>query len=78
MAAGPSLSQTDLLRLEKLASIVGRTPLAMLKFVRRDGFAETERVARAVQAGRADVVAGRTRSHAGVMNEAAAILGRDF
>lgn len=73
-AAEPSLSQTDLRRLEKLASAAGRTPRAMLKFVLRDGFTETERVVRAVQAGRADVMAGRTHSHATVMREAAAIL----
>lgn len=73
-ATDPSLSQTDLRRLEKLASAAGRTPRAMLKFVLRDGFAETERVVRAVQAGRADVKAGRTRSHASVMEKAGAIL----
>ena len=73
-ATDPSLSQTDLRRLEKLASAAGRTPRAMLKFVLRDGFAETERVVGAVQAGRADVKAGRTHSHAALMREAAAIL----
>ena len=73
-AADPSLSQTDLRRLEKLASAAGRTPRAMLKFVLRDGFTETERVVRAVRAGREEVTAGHTRSHAAVMSEAAAIL----
>ena len=73
-AADLNLSQTDLRRLEKLASAAGRTPRAMLKFVLRDGFAETERVVRAVQAGRTDVAAGRMRSHAAVMSEAEAIL----
>lgn len=73
-AAEPSLSQTDLRRLEKLASAAGRTPRAMLKFVLRDGFAESERVVRAVKAGRADVTAGRTRAHAAVMSKADAIL----
>lgn len=73
-AADPSLSQTDLRRLETLAGAAGSTPRAMLKFVLRDGFAEAERVVRAVQAGRADVTAGRTRSHAAVMREATAIL----
>jgi len=73
-AADPSLSQADLRRLEKLASAAGRTPRAMLKFVLRDGFAETEQVVRAVHAGRADVAAGRTRTHAAVMGEAAAML----
>lgn len=73
-AADPSLSQADLRRLEKLASAAGRTPRAMLKFVLRDGFAETEQVVRAVRAGRADVAAGRTRTHTAVMGEAAAML----
>ena len=74
--AEPTLSQTDLRRLEKLARDAGRTPRAMLKFVLRDGFPETERVVRAVQAGRADVVAGRTRSHADVMADADAAIAR--
>ncbi|MBI5108506.1 MAG: hypothetical protein HZA62_07135 [Rhodocyclales bacterium] len=73
-AAEPSLSQADLRRLEKLATEAGRTPRAMLKFVLRDGFSETERVVRAVKAGRADVKAGRTQSHATVMAKAGAIL----
>ena len=73
-AVEPSLSQTDLRRLEKLAVEAGHTPRAMLKFVLRDGFSETERVVRAVQAGRADVKAGRKRSHATVMEKAKAIL----
>lgn len=41
-AAEPSLNQADLRRLEKLAAAAGRSPRAMLKFVLRDGFAETE------------------------------------
>jgi predicted transcriptional regulator len=70
----PRPSQTDLRRLEKLASDAGRTPRAMLKFVLRDGFAETERVVRAVQLGRDDVAAGRTRPHAAIMSRAEATL----
>jgi predicted transcriptional regulator len=73
-AADPGLSQADLRRLEKLASAAGRTPRAMLRFVLRDGFAEVERVVRAVQAGCADVKAGRTRFHAKVMEKSGAIL----
>ena len=73
-ATEPSLNQTDLRRLEKLAAEAGRTPRAMLKFVLRDGFAETERVVRAVQTGRAEVKADRTRSHATVMAKAGAIV----
>jgi predicted transcriptional regulator len=57
----PRLSQADLRRLEKLASAAGRTPRAMLRFVLRDGFSETERIVRAVRLGRDDVAAGRTR-----------------
>jgi predicted transcriptional regulator len=73
-AADPSLSQTDLRRLEKLAKSAGRTPRAMLKFVLRDGFAETERVVDAVQAAREDVAAGRVRTHAAAMAEADAMI----
>lgn len=68
------LSRTDLRRLKKLASVAGRTPRSMLKFVLRDGFSETERVVRAVQLGRDDVVAGHTRPHAAIMSTAEAIL----
>lgn len=75
-AADPNLSQADLRRLEKLAKSAGRTPRAMLKFVLRDGFAETERVVGAVQAGRKDVAAGRVRAHAAVMAEANATIAR--
>ncbi|MDP1610860.1 MAG: hypothetical protein Q8M11_07355 [Sulfuritalea sp.] len=70
----PRLSQSELRRLETLARVAGRTPRAMLKFVLRDGFSETERVVRAVRLGRDDVVAGRTRPHAAIMSTAEAIL----
>jgi predicted transcriptional regulator len=70
------MSQTDLRRLEKLAKSAGRTPRAMLKFVLRDGFAETEQVVGAVQAAREDVAAGRVRTHAAVMAEADAVIAR--
>lgn len=72
----PTLSQADLRRLEKLAKAAGRTPRAMLRFVLRDGFPETERVVRAVQAGRADAAAGHTRTHAEVMMAANAAIAR--
>jgi predicted transcriptional regulator len=72
----PSLSQTDLRRLEKLAKSARRTPRAMLKFVLRDGFAETERVVGAVETARKDVALGRVRSHAAVMAEADATIAR--
>ncbi len=73
-ADDPRLSRSDLHRLEKLASAAGRTPRAMLRFALRDGFAETERVVRAVRRGRDDVAAGRTRPHAAIMSTADTIL----
>lgn len=75
-AEEPSLSQTDLRRLERLAKCAGRTPGAMLKFVLRDGFAETERVVSTVRAGRGDVAAGRVRTHAAAMAQADAMIAR--
>jgi predicted transcriptional regulator len=72
----PTLSQADLRRLDKLAQAAGRSPRAMLKFVLRDGFAETERVVRSVAAGRSDVKAGRVQSHAAAMREVDAMLAR--
>ena len=70
----PRLSRTDLRRLKKLASAAGRTLGAMLRLVLRNGFAETERVVRAVKLGREHVAAGRTRPHAAIMSRAEAIL----
>ena len=77
-ADNPRLSRTDLHRLEKLASAAGRTPGAMLRFVLRDGFAESERVVRAVRRGRDDVAAGRTHLHAAIMSTADAILSGHY
>jgi predicted transcriptional regulator len=71
-----TLSQADLRRLEKLAKAAGRTPRAMLRFVLRDGFPETERVVHAVQASRTDIAAGHTRTHADVMAAANAAITR--
>lgn len=70
----PHLSRTDLRHLKKLASAAERTPRAMLRFVLRDGFSETGQVVRAVQLGRDDIAAGRTRPHAAIMSTAEAIL----
>jgi predicted transcriptional regulator len=72
----PTLSQAELRRLDKLAQAAGRSPRAMLKFVLRDGFAETERVVRSVAAGRSDAKAGRVQSHAVAMRELDAMLSR--
>lgn len=71
-----ALNQADSRRLENLAREAGRTPRAMLKFVLRDGLAETERVIRFVAAGLADVAAGRVLPHAEVMAGLDAVLGR--
>lgn len=63
------LSQTDQRRLERLAKAAGRTPRAMLKYVLRDGFPETERVVLAVNKSRASLGAGRTVAHDEVMRQ---------
>ena len=70
------LSQADLRRLEKLAAAAGRTPRAMMKFVLRDGFPETERVVASVKQGRADVAAGRTVAHNEVMRQGRELVSR--
>lgn len=44
-----ALSQNDMRRLERLAKDAGRTPRALLRFVLRDGFDETERTIRVVR-----------------------------
>lgn len=75
-AAEPSLNQADLRRLEKLAAAAGRSPCAMLKFVLRDGFAETEQLVQAVLAGRAEVAAGRAHSHVLIMRKLDDVLLR--
>jgi predicted transcriptional regulator len=75
-AAEPSLNQADLRRLEKLAAAAGRSPRAMLKFVLRDGFAETEQLVQAVLAGRADVTTGRAYPHAVIMRKLDDVLSR--
>ena len=68
------LSKADLRRLEKLAAAAGRTPRAMLKFVLRDGFPETERIVSAVKQGRSDAEAGRTVPHEEVMRQARTLI----
>ena len=71
-----TLTQTDLRRIDKLAKEAGRTPKAMLKFVLRDGFAETERVVAAVRCGRAAAAEGKTTLHGDVMQQARATVAR--
>ena len=56
-------------RLVKLAKEAHRPPEAMLPFVLRDGFDYCEKVVRAVNAGLADVVAGRVMPHQQAMAE---------
>lgn len=66
-----ALSRLDMKRLEQLAKEAGRTPRALLKFVLRDGFEETERTVRAV---RARMRAGETIGHADAMGRLDAAL----
>lgn len=74
-----SLSAADTARLERLAAEAGSTPQKMLKHVLRDGFEYSERVVRSVNAGLADIAAGRVIPHDQVMDKiSAAIVGRRF
>ena len=56
-------------RLVKLAKEAHRAPEAMLRFVLRDGFEYCEQVVRSVNAGLADVEAGRVMPHQQAMGE---------
>ena len=56
-------------RLVKLAKEAHRTPEAMLPYVLRDGFEYCEQVVCSVNAGLADVEAGRVTAHHQVMAE---------
>ena len=69
-----TLSAADTERLEKLAAVAGSTPQKMLKHVLRDGFEYSERVVRSVNAGLADVAAGRVISHDQVMDKISATI----
>jgi len=69
-----SLSAADTARLETLAAEAGSTPQKMLKHVLRDGFDYSERVVRSVQAGLADVAAGRVTPHEQVMAKLSATI----
>lgn len=69
-----SLSAADTARLERLAAEAGTTPQKMLKHVLRDGFDYSEQVVRSVNAGLADVVAGRVIPHEQVMEKISATI----
>lgn len=63
MAATPlALSAHISRRVEKLAKEAGRTPASMLRYVIRDGLEYCEYAVKAVNAGMADIAAGRTFS----------------
>lgn len=69
-----ALSQADMKRLERLAKEAGRTSRALLKFVLRDGFDETERTIKAV---RTRMAAGATLEHADAMTRLDHLLATD-
>lgn len=69
-----SLSAADTARLERLAAEAGSTPQKILKHVLRDGFEYSERVVRSVNAGLADVAAGRVISHDQAMDKIGATI----
>jgi len=60
--SAPSLTRSDLRRLERLAQDAGTTPAKILKTVLRDGFEVTEWFVRRVNEGDADLKAGRVMS----------------
>ncbi len=64
-------------RLVRLAELVRSTPEQVLPFVLRDGFAETERVARAVMRSRDVARSGDTVSHEQAVARLAAMLKRN-
>lgn len=72
--ANISLSAADTARLEKLAAEAGSTPRKMLKHVLRDGFEYSERLVRSVNAGLADIAAGRVIPHDQVMDKIGAAI----
>lgn len=69
-----SLSAADTARLERLAAEAGTTPHKILKHVLRDGFEYSERVVRSVNAGLADIAAGRVIPHDQVMDKISATI----
>ena len=75
--SGVTLPPAELARLERLAQVLGATPASVLPFVLRDGFAETERVARAVARSRVAVRAGETLSHEDALARLDAMLMRN-
>jgi predicted transcriptional regulator len=77
MPHSPKLSASDLKRLDRLAKLAGSTPVQVLRMVLRDGFDQTEAQIRSVNAGLADLKAGRTVSHRDTMRRARAVIDRD-
>ena len=69
-----ALAKRDLKRLEWLATLVGRTPRSMLKFVLRDGFEAVERDILETLAAEQDVSAYGAVPHAEVVRGAAKII----
>lgn len=66
-----ALSQNDMKRLERLAKAAGRTPRALLRFVLRDGFEETERTVAAL---RERMDSGARLEHADAMRQLDALM----
>lgn len=64
-------------RLDSLAALLGSTPEKVLPFVLRDGFAETERVARAVLRARSGSTSERNVGHEEAMARLDAMLTRN-
>lgn len=73
----PKLSGPDLKRLDRLAKLAGSTPMQALRMVLRDGFDQVEAQVLSVNAGLADLKAGRTVPHREAMARARAVIERN-
>ena len=72
-----ALPAVEQARLDSLAALLGSTPEKVLPFVLRDGFSETERVARAVLRARDGSTSERGVGHEEAMARLDAMLTRN-
>ena len=71
-----TLSPAQQRRIEKLAALAGRSSEAMLRFVLSDGLEATERDVRETLEADTDINRNGGLSHAKVMTDARAVVGR--
>ena len=71
-----ALTKAEQKRLSNLAQLTGRSPRATLRFVLRDGLDAIEENVRETLKGEAECDAGQVFTHAQVMAEIRAIVGK--